>query len=91
MRELQIKHSVLLDKLLDSKKRINVLEGGSSSTKTWSIFQWHIINCLTIPGETYTIARLKMTWTKATLLKDFYSIWQMYDLPITPEFNINRP
>ncbi len=91
MRELIIRHSKVLDNLLDSIKRINVLEGGSSSTKTWSIFQWIFINCFQHPKETYTIARLKMTWTKATLLKDFEAMWKMYDLPITPEFNINRP
>ena len=31
-----------------------------------------------------------MTWTRATVLKDFESQWLKYNLPITPEFNANR-
>ena len=90
MRELTIEHSRILDELLNSDKRINVLEGGSSSTKTWSILQWIIINCSQNKNELYTIARLKLTWTKATVLRDFEMQWNMYDLPIHPVFNINR-
>lgn len=91
MRELIINHSKVLDNLLESIKRIIVLEGGSSSTKTWSIFQWIIINCSQNHNENYTIARLKMTWTKATLLKDFEAMVYKYQLPISPEINTNRP
>ena len=90
MSELVMRHSKILDELLDSAKRIVVLEGGSSSTKTWSLLQWIIINCSQYKKEVYTIARLKMTWTRATVLKDFESLWLKYDLPITPEFNANR-
>jgi phage terminase large subunit len=32
-----------------------------------------------------------MTWTKATLLKDFETLVLKYGLPVTPEININRP
>jgi phage terminase large subunit len=32
-----------------------------------------------------------MTWTKATVLKDFISICETNNIPVTPEFNINRP
>jgi phage terminase large subunit len=88
---LKINHSKVLDDLLGSQKRIIVLEGGSSSTKTWSIFQWIIVNCSQRRGETYTIARLKMTWTKATLLKDFENMIIKYSLPVTPEINTGRP
>jgi phage terminase large subunit len=91
MRQLKINHSKVLDDLLGSKKRIIVLEGGSSSTKTWSIFQWIIVNCSQNKNESYTIARLKMTWTKATLLKDFEAMVIKYELPVTPQININRP
>jgi|WetSurMetagenome_2_1015567.scaffolds.fasta_scaffold00103_33 phage terminase large subunit len=91
MRDLTIKHSKVLDNLFESQKRVMVLEGGSSSTKTWSIFQWIIVNCSQNRNESYTIARLKMTWTKATLLKDFETMVVMYGLPVTPDININRP
>jgi phage terminase large subunit len=89
--ELTISHSPVFDWIYDSKKRINVLEGGSSSTKTWSLLQWHIVDCFEHPGQTYTIGRLKMTWTKATVLKDFIAICEANNIPVTPEFNINRP
>ena len=87
---IEIKGSKILKELTNSNKRIVALEGGSSSTKTWSILQWIIINCSQSNKEVYTIARLKMTWTRATVLKDFESLWLMYDLPITPDFNANR-
>jgi len=90
MRELEINHSRILDDLLNSQKRIIVLEGGSSSTKTWSILHWIIINCSQFSRQVYTIARLRMTWTKATVLKDFETMVFNYNLPVTPEININR-
>jgi len=73
-----------------SEKRIVVLEGGARSTKTFSLFQWLIINCLKQTGHKYTIARLKMTWVRLTLLEDFQTLWQMYGLNITPAYNPNR-
>jgi phage terminase large subunit len=42
------------------------------------------------PPFKITIARAKLTWTKATVLKDFNSIIEQYEIPITPEFNQNR-
>lgn len=87
---MEILASRVLKDIGSSNKKITVLEGGARSTKTWSIFQWIIINCLKCPGEKYTIGRLKMTWVRLTLLEDFYSIWKLYDLPITPEYNPNR-
>lgn len=87
---MEIIASKVLKDLNSSNKRIIVLEGGARSTKTWSLFQWIILNCLQNTGERYTIGRLKMTWVRLTLLEDFYAIWQKYNLPITPEYNPNR-
>jgi phage terminase large subunit len=86
----KITASKVLKDLNGTDKKIVVLEGGARSTKTWSLFQWMIINCFTHSGNKYTIARLKMTWVRLTLLEDFYAIWKLYDLPITPEYNPNR-
>jgi len=36
------------------------------------------------------IGRLKMTWVKLTLLRDFQQIIERYGVPVTPEVNINR-
>ena len=87
---MEIQASRVLRDLNKSSKKIVVLEGGARSTKTWSLFQWIILNCLQNRNERYTIGRLKMTWVRLTLLEDFYTIWQMYGLPITPEYNPNR-
>jgi len=82
--------SKVLRDVSTSEKRIVVLEGGARSTKTFSLFQWLIINCLKQTGHKYTIARLKMTWVRLTLLEDFQTLWQMYGLNITPAYNPNR-
>jgi phage terminase large subunit len=87
---MDIQASRVLKDITASQKKIVVLEGGARSTKTWSLFQWIIINCLRNTRERYTIGRLKMTWVRLTLLEDFYNIWQLYKLPITPEYNPNR-
>jgi phage terminase large subunit len=87
---MEIQASKVLRDITNSQKKIIVLEGGSSSTKTWSILHWIIINCSQVRRQVYTIARLRMTWTKATVLKDFETMVYNYDLPVTPEININR-
>jgi phage terminase large subunit len=66
------------------------LEGGSRSSKTWSIFQLLITRALEGRGETYTIARAKLTWVRSTLLKDFQELKELYNLEITPDINPNR-
>lgn len=70
--------------------RIICNQGGSRSSKTWSIFQLLIIRALEGRREVYTIARQKLTWVKATLLQDFKELVKLYDLPITPKINPNR-
>jgi phage terminase large subunit len=86
----EITGSRVLKDITNSQKKIIVLEGGARSTKTYSFFQWIIINCFQNTRERYTIGRLKMTWVRLTLLEDFYNIWQLYSLPISPEYNPNR-
>lgn len=64
-------------------------EGGSRSSKTWSIFQFFIIKSFN-EKFTLTIAREKLTWIKTTLIKDFEELIDLYNLKVTPEININR-
>ena len=87
---MDIQASKVLRDITNSLKKIIVLEGGARSTKTWSLFQWIIINCLSHTGELYMIGRLKMTWVKLTLLRDFAQIIEKYNIPVSPEVNINR-
>lgn len=42
-------------------------------------------------GYSHTIARQKLTWVKATILKDFQEICAAYQIPVTPRINVNRP
>ena len=44
--QLKIQASKVFRELNNSTKKIVVLEGGARSTKTWSLFQWIIINLL---------------------------------------------
>lgn len=90
MINLEIIASKVLKDITNSQKKIIVLEGGARSTKTWSLFQWILINCFSHSGELYMIGRLKMTWVKLTLLRDFAQIIEKYKVPVTPEVNINR-
>jgi phage terminase large subunit len=87
---LKIQASRVLRDITNSQKKIIVLEGGARSTKTWSLFQWIVVNCFKYTGELYMIGRLKMTWVKLTLLRDFAQIIEKYAIPVTPEVNINR-
>jgi phage terminase large subunit len=87
---MEIEASKVLRDITNSEKKIVVLEGGARSTKTWSLFQWVIINCFKNTGELYMIGRLKMTWVKLTLLRDFQQIIEKYKVPVTPEINLNR-
>lgn len=92
MSTLKIQGSKVLDKIIKAKgSKIIVLEGGSRSSKTWSIFQYFIILALSNSGLTFRIAREKFTWVKETLLKDWQDITTAYNLPVSPTINKNRP
>lgn len=79
-----------LDERIQSGDRIIVLEGGSRSSKTWSIIQRLLVYAQENPGKTFTISRARMTWLRMTLMKDFVEIVNKLDLDVTPEFNLNR-
>ena len=67
------------------------LQGGSRSSKTWSIFQFFLKKA--IEGERFdvTITRAYLQLAKDTLLNDFQEIVEKYKLPVYPEINPNRP
>lgn len=70
----KIQASRVLDDLLASDKVNFVLEGGSRSTKTWSIIQWLLLYCQKNQGKEIVISRDRLTWLKATVFKDFKDI-----------------
>lgn len=81
------------EKTVEASKQYKLIlhEGGSRSSKTWSVF--HFFLGKAIQGEciTVTIVRDKLTWIKSTLLKDFQEITKAMELEVTPDININRP
>ena len=91
---LKIQVSNVYGRLDDSIRkgyRVHVLEGGSRSSKTWSIIQRLLIYAQQNPNTEFTICRQKMTWLRITLLKDFEEITRKYGIPVTPDWNPNRP
>lgn len=68
--------------------------GGTRSSKTVSINQRFLIksweNNIDNKPESITISRAKMTWLRATVLKDFEWLITEYGIPIYPEFNPRR-
>ena len=66
-------------------------QGGSRSSKTWSIFQILLLRALEGRKEVYTIGRQKLTWVKSTLLQDFKELTALYNIQVSPDINPNRP
>lgn len=73
---LEVEGSAVFEKLLNSDKSCFALEGGSRSTKTWSIIQWLLLYCQENrnKGKEITISRDRLTWLKATVFKDFKEV-----------------
>lgn len=92
MSVLKAKASIVYEQLSASDKPVKVLEGGSRSSKTWSIIQYLLLNhSLCRTGIRITIVRERLTWLKATVLKDFEEITTLYNIPVYPDINLNRP
>ena len=91
--ELNIQATNVLKRTLEAEKAQNQIiihEGGSRSSKTWSIFQFFLVKAIASDNITITIVRDKLSWIKLTLLKDFEEILKKYKLPVTPAINHNR-
>lgn len=76
---LQVPVSSVFTRIRNANTRIVVNEGSSRSTKTYSIIQYLISECLdhyskNLEPLTITVARLKFAWMKQTLLRDFEEI-----------------
>lgn len=65
-------------------------EGGSRSSKSWSIMQFFLLKALAGEKLTITIVRDKLTWIKSTLLKDFAELTEKYGISVNPVINPNR-
>ena len=93
-RKQKIQASKLLKQILDAEKagyNIIKLQGGSRSSKTWSIFQFFIQKAVQNQKFDVTITRENLQLVKDTLLRDFEEMAYKYSLPVAPRFNPNRP
>jgi len=76
---MKLQGSRVLGELLECKSTGRALEGGSRSTKTWSLIQWYLLYCQENynKGKEITVTRDRLTWLKATVLKDFQEILKL--------------
>jgi phage terminase large subunit len=89
--ELQINHTSVFSKNLneyESGKRFIINQGGSRSSKTYSIVQLLIFLCLTNPNLKVSIIRKSFPSLRGSVLKDFIEI--MEDLNLYKESNHNK-
>lgn len=81
---LDIKHSVVFEKNLlaleDPKWRFIINQGGSRSSKTWSLCQLVIVYCLTTPGKKIDIIRKSMPTLRGSVMKDFFDLMKSLGL-----------
>lgn len=82
--QVNIEGTSVFHALREMTKRVRVLEGGSRSSKTYSILQWLIIYCAMAKNagrsKVITIARARLTWTRATILQDWLKLMKEYGL-----------
>ena len=83
----ELEHSGLLTEILDNKQKGYILEGGSRSSKTWSIIQYLMLYCQAETGKEITICRDRLTWLKLTVLRDFKEILIKLGWWIDKDFN----
>jgi len=79
--EIEFNSSVVLEKNAKATTKIVANEGGSRSTKTYSIAQLLIGTGISSPYPIeITISRKRLTWLRDTAMKDFFDILTQYNL-----------
>jgi phage terminase large subunit len=78
MAELTIKQTPVFnwnfDALNDDKIRFIINQGGSRSSKTYSLCQMAIVYCLTTPGKMVSIVRKTFPTLRGTVMRDFFEV-----------------
>jgi len=77
-----------VEKILNSKKKIFVLEGGSGAGKTWAIIMVQIILAMSGSNQRFVWMRERLTWFRASTLKEFKKCMLLMEL--WDERNHNR-
>lgn len=92
MTELEIRHTNIFTKNLDAFNdndiRFIINQGGTRSSKTYSIVQLLIYYCLTNANKNVSVIRQSLPTIKGSVLKDFIEV--MNDLKLYDENNHNK-
>jgi phage terminase large subunit len=76
----KIRGTVVLQKTLECMTRFLVHQGGTRSSKTYSICQSIVIDGLKASGKTYSIARKTFPALRATVMRDFFEVLREMDI-----------
>jgi len=80
LKSLNLQGTVVLQKNLNATTRIVVNQGGTRSSKTYSLAQLIILKALQEQGKVYTICRKTLPALKGTAYKDFFNILEEHNL-----------
>lgn len=80
MKSLNLKATIVLQKNLNATTRIVVNQGGTRSSKTYSLAQLIILKALQEQGKVYTICRKTLPALKGTAYRDFFNILEEHNL-----------
>ena len=80
MKSLNLKGTVVLEKNLKANTRIVVNQGGTRSSKTYSLAQLIVLRALQSTGKIYTICRKTLPSLKGTPYRDFLEILESLNL-----------
>jgi phage terminase large subunit len=84
----KIKTTNVFHRAYRSETRITCLQGGTRSSKTYSLCQLFIVKCLQQTGKVYTICRKTLPALKGTAYRDVLSI--LKELELYTEDNHNK-
>ena len=88
MTQAKIKTTNVFNKAYRSKTRITCLQGGTRSSKTYSLCQLFIIKCLEDTGKVFTICRKTLPALKGTAYRDVLNI--LKEMELYSEENHNK-
>ena len=80
MKSLNLQGAIVLQKNLNATTRIVVNQGGTRSSKTYSLAQLIILKALQEQGKVYTICRKTLPALKGTAYRDVMSILEKHNL-----------
>ena len=88
MTQGKIKTTNVFNKAYRSTTRITCLQGGTRSSKTYSLCQLFIVKCLEETGKVFTICRKTLPALKGTAYRDVLNI--LKELELYDEANHNK-